>query len=68
MKDITTWVVAKSKVPVYVKLTPNHGEIELLAEAAMNGGASGVTATNTYPSLMDPSPDGTPWPAVGPQK
>lgn len=39
-----------------------------MAEAAIKGGAKGVTATNTYPSLMDPSPDGTPWPAVGPQK
>ncbi len=51
---------------MYIKLTPNYGEIEVLAEAAMKGGAKGVTATNTYPSLMDPSPDGRPWPAVGP--
>lgn len=55
-------------MPVYIKLTPNHGEVTDLAEAAMKGGAAGVTATNTFPSFMDPSPDGTPWPAVGPKQ
>lgn len=39
-----------------------------MAEAALKGGAAGVTATNTFPSFMDPAPDGTPWPAVGPKK
>ena len=68
VENITRWVVKKSKVPVYIKLTPNFGEIELLAEAAKRGGAAGVTATNTFPSLYDPQPDGTPWPAVGPKK
>ena len=49
-------------------MTPNYGEITDLAEAALNGGAAGVTATNTFPSMMDPDPEGTPWPAVGPKK
>lgn len=54
IEDITRWVVKRSKVPVYIKLTPNYGEIEVLALAAKRGGAAGVTATNTFPSLYDP--------------
>jgi len=68
VEEITKWVVEKANVPVYVKLTPNYGEITELAEASKRGGAIGVTATNTFPSFMDPAPDGTPWPAVGPER
>lgn len=36
-----------------------------IARAAKEGGADGVTATNTVSGLMGLKSDGTPWPAVG---
>jgi len=38
-------------LPVIVKITPNYGEAEALAQAALEGGAKGVTLTNTMPGL-----------------
>lgn len=54
VKEITEWVVAKTKKPVFVKITPNWAYADELAIAAQEGGAAGVTLTNTMPSLMDP--------------
>jgi dihydropyrimidine dehydrogenase (NADP+) len=51
VKQITEWVVAHTKKPVIVKITPNYGYAEALAEAALEGGAKGVTLTNTMPGL-----------------
>ncbi len=48
-----------------VKITPNYGYAEALAEAALEGGAKGVTLTNTMPGLQDPLPDGAPIVGVG---
>ncbi|MTB64692.1 dihydroorotate dehydrogenase [Streptococcus sp. zg-86] len=39
--------VATSSVPVYVKLTPSVADISLLAKAAEDAGASGLTMINT---------------------
>ncbi|WP_105113803.1 dihydroorotate dehydrogenase [Streptococcus suis] len=39
--------VAASSVPVYVKLTPSVADITLLAKAAEDAGASGLTMINT---------------------
>lgn len=68
VKQITEWVCSVSKVPVIVKITPNYGYSDELAKAAKEGGAAAVCMTNTMPSLMDPSPEGIPWPAVGDKK
>jgi len=68
VKQITEWVVSKSKVPVIIKITPNYGYSDELAKAAKEGGAAAVCMTNTMPSLMDPNPEGIPWPAVGDKK
>jgi len=68
VKQITEWVVSVSRVPVIVKITPNYGYTDELAKAAKEGGASAVCTTNTMPSLMDPNPEGIPWPAVGDQQ
>jgi len=68
VKQITEWVVSKSRVPVIIKITPNYGYSDELAKAARDGGAAAVCMTNTMPSLMDPSPLGVPWPAVGEQQ
>jgi dihydropyrimidine dehydrogenase (NADP+) len=65
VKEITEWVVKIAKMPVVVKITPNYDRAHLLAKAALEGGAKGVTVTNTMPSLMDPQPGGIPWPAIG---
>ncbi len=65
VKQITEWVVAHTKKPVVIKITPNYGYAEALAEAALEGGAKGVTLTNTMPGLQDPLPDGAPIVGVG---
>eukprot|EP00357_Protocruzia_adherens_P000648 CAMPEP_0115047432 /NCGR_PEP_ID=MMETSP0216-20121206/49297_1 /TAXON_ID=223996 /ORGANISM="Protocruzia adherens, Strain Boccale" /LENGTH=1031 /DNA_ID=CAMNT_0002430615 /DNA_START=105 /DNA_END=3202 /DNA_ORIENTATION=- len=63
--DIMSWVSEISNVPVFFKLTPNYGFPQDLAAAAKKGGADGIVTTNTFPSMMDPRPDGTPYPGVG---
>jgi len=65
VEDITRWVKAVSKIPVFPKLTPNITDIRTIAEAAHKGGADGVTAINTVSSLQHLSTDGIAWPAVG---
>ena len=65
---ITKWVVSASKVPVIVKITPNYGQAEVLAEAALQNGAQAVTLTNTMPGLIDPYPTGEPFLPVGSAK
>ncbi|EGR27432.1 hypothetical protein IMG5_196150 [Ichthyophthirius multifiliis] len=58
VRQITKWVTSKTKVPIIIKITPNYGQAELLAQAAYEGGAKAVTLTNTMPGLIDPYPDG----------
>lgn len=65
VRDISSWVRAAVKIPVFIKLTPNITEIVELAQAAKEGGATGVSAINTVSGLMNLRADGTPWPAVG---
>ena len=68
VKNIAKWVSEVSRVPVIIKVTPNYSYADEIAKAAYDGGAWGVCMTNTYPALMDPKPDGDPWPAVGEKK
>lgn len=65
VKQITQWVTSATKKPVIVKITPNYGESEVLAKAALEGGAHAVTLTNTMPGLQDPLPSGEPTVGVG---
>lgn len=44
---ITRAVVERTKKPFFVKLTPNTNNIGAIAQAAMRGGAYGITAINT---------------------
>ena len=46
-KELTRAVKAVSKVPVYVKLSPNVTDIKLIAKAVEEGGADGITMINT---------------------
>ncbi|KFO26539.1 Dihydropyrimidine dehydrogenase [NADP+] [Fukomys damarensis] len=65
VRNICRWVRQAVQVPFFAKLTPNVTDIVSIARAAMEGGADGVTATNTVSGLMGLKADGTPWPAVG---
>ncbi|KAL3284645.1 hypothetical protein HHI36_018799 [Cryptolaemus montrouzieri] len=68
VEEITRWVSGAVKVPVFIKLTPNITDIVQIARGAYKGGAKGVSAINTVSSLMGLNADGSPWPAVGPEK
>ena len=65
VEEITKWVVSKTKKPVFIKLSPNSSINEQIALSVQRVGGAGVTATNTMFSLMDPTPDGKPFPSVG---
>jgi dihydropyrimidine dehydrogenase (NADP+) len=65
VKTICGWVKNACNIPVFAKLTPNVTEIVHIATAAKEGGADGVTATNTVSGLMHITPDGNAWPKVG---
>ncbi|XP_075792703.1 dihydropyrimidine dehydrogenase [NADP(+)] isoform X2 [Pelodiscus sinensis] len=68
VRNICRWVRQAVQIPFFAKLTPNVTDIVNIAVAAQEGGADGVTATNTVSGLMGLKADGTPWPAVGGEK
>ncbi|XP_057356436.1 dihydropyrimidine dehydrogenase [NADP(+)] isoform X3 [Manis pentadactyla] len=65
VRNICRWVRQAVRVPFFAKLTPNVTDIVSIARAAKEGGADGITATNTVSGLIGLKADGTPWPAVG---
>ncbi|RWS25388.1 dihydropyrimidine dehydrogenase-like [NADP(+)] [Leptotrombidium deliense] len=65
VKDICSWVKKSVKIPVFAKLTPNVTDVTVIARAAYEGNADGVTATNTVSGLMGLKGSGVGWPAVG---
>ncbi|KAG8436764.1 hypothetical protein GDO86_007740 [Hymenochirus boettgeri] len=65
VRNICRWVRQAVKIPFFAKLTPNVTDVVKIAMAAHEGGADGVTATNTVSGLMGLKADATPWPAVG---
>ncbi|XP_023660318.2 dihydropyrimidine dehydrogenase [NADP(+)] [Paramormyrops kingsleyae] len=65
VRNICRWVRRAVAIPFFAKLTPNVTNIVDIAQAAHEGGADGVTATNTVSGLMGLKADGTPWPSVG---
>ncbi|XP_076813425.1 dihydropyrimidine dehydrogenase [NADP(+)]-like [Clavelina lepadiformis] len=65
VKNISKWVRAAIKIPFFAKLTPNVTDIVEIAKAAKEGGADGVTATNTVSGLMGLRGNTTAWPSVG---
>ncbi|XP_041359086.1 dihydropyrimidine dehydrogenase [NADP(+)]-like [Gigantopelta aegis] len=68
VKNICLWVRAAVKIPFFAKLTPNVTDITLIAKAAYEGKADGVTATNTVSGLMGLRTDGSPWPCIGEER
>ncbi|XP_033636477.1 dihydropyrimidine dehydrogenase [NADP(+)]-like [Asterias rubens] len=63
--NICRWVRETVKIPFFAKLTPNVTSIVEIARAAKDGGADGVTATNTVSGLMGLKGTSSAWPAVG---
>ena len=63
--NICRWIRKTVKIPFFAKLTPNVTDITVIAEAAKEGGADGVTAINTVSGLMGLSGKGSAWPAIG---
>lgn len=52
-KEVTGWVKeAAGKVPVVIKITPQVADIVEVVQKIKDGGADGVCASNTIPSLM----------------
>jgi dihydropyrimidine dehydrogenase (NAD+) subunit PreA len=63
IKDVTSWCKKHTKIPTFVKLTPNITNILHPARAAVEGGADAVSLINTINSitsvnldLMSPEP------------
>uniref|UniRef100_A0A673G990 Dihydropyrimidine dehydrogenase [NADP(+)] n=1 Tax=Sinocyclocheilus rhinocerous TaxID=307959 RepID=A0A673G990_9TELE len=65
VRNICRWVRKATTIPFFAKLTPNVTNIIDIARAAYDGGADGVTATNTVSGLMALKADATPWPGIG---
>jgi dihydropyrimidine dehydrogenase (NADP+) len=65
VRNICRWVRAAVKIPFFAKMTPNITSIVGIARAAKEGGATGVTATNTVSGLMGVNSKGVAWPNIG---
>jgi len=65
--QICQWVreAAGPDMPFFAKMTPNITDVREIAQAAWEGGASGVTAINTVSGLMGLNSSASPWPGVG---
>jgi hypothetical protein len=49
---VTRWCKTHTRMPVFVKLTPNVADIRHPARAALKGGADAVSLINTVTSVM----------------
>jgi len=65
VRNICKWVRAAVKIPFFAKMTPNVTNIVDIATASKEGGADGVTATNTVSGLMGLKMNAVAWPAIG---
>jgi dihydropyrimidine dehydrogenase (NADP+) len=61
VRQICEWVRAAIKIPFFAKLTPNVTNVVVIASAAKDGGADGVTAINTVSGLMGLNAKGDAW-------
>lgn len=50
--EVVGWVKEVSKIPVWAKMTPNVGDVQAPARAALNSGADGISAINTILCVM----------------
>ena len=51
-EEVTGWVTEVAKIPVWAKMTPNITNIREPAQAAVRGGANGISAINTILSVI----------------
>ncbi len=51
LREVTGWVMAATKKPVWAKMTPNITRIEDPSRASLAAGASGISAINTIRSV-----------------
>jgi len=66
VEQVTAWCKTHSRMPVFVKLTPNITDIRFAARAAHNGGADAVSLINTINSIVGIDLDQmAPMPTVG---
>lgn len=53
VREVTAWVKeGAGRTPVVIKITPQVADIVEVAQAAKEGGADGICASNTIPALM----------------
>src|SRR3954468_1223737 len=52
VEEVSSWVMAAAKKPVWAKMTPNVTRITEPSRAAFRGGCQGVSAINTIRSVM----------------
>lgn len=52
LAEVSGWVMAAAKVPVWAKMTPNVTRIEDPTRAALRAGCQGVSAINTIRSVL----------------
>ena len=65
VREVTGWVKEATDLPIWAKMTPDISDIAAPAKAAMEGGADGVAAINTIPSIVSIDLDKlTPMPTV----
>jgi len=63
---VTRWCKAYTRMPVFVKLTPNISDVRIPARAAKAGGADAVSLINTVNSIVTVDLDAmAPTPTVG---
>src|SRR5918912_1197581 len=51
-EEVTSWVTEVAKIPVWAKMTPNITSIKEPSQAAVRGGAVGISAINTILSVI----------------
>ena len=47
VEEVTAWAMEVAKIPVWAKMTPNITDPAMPAQAAVRGGADGISAINT---------------------
>lgn len=52
VEEVVGWVKEVSKIPVWAKMTPNVGNPAVPAQAAVRGGADGISTINTILSII----------------
>jgi dihydroorotate dehydrogenase len=53
VREVTGWVAEVTDLPIWAKMTPDIQDITVPAKASMEGGASGIAAINTIPSILN---------------